>query len=335
MPLIYVSKYSPFLNLGLDRNRTIQTIIALILTFILGHLSFDFIETRFKFSETKDKTRINLRTISKNIAFLILLPTSLFVAMTYANTNGYWGLNRNIQPPIAAWDLDPECRRMSHQDSPCLYSTNNSKGTILLIGDSQAAQFSQAVIDAARNQGYDTAVWTQGLCYVQFDREFLNQVTNECLAQNHQIFNWSVRNKPVSIVVAEQVRADASLKDLIGGLSKMKSSSNNVLLIENIPKFADSADFMIARPIFMKPYNPPKTFPLSKMETYNIAASKSLAAQAKKIGIKTINFSSIFCDNKYCRRYSGNRWLYHDTGHLSEEGAKLTIPEFESYFRTF
>ena len=81
----------------------------------------------------------------------------------------------------------------------------------------------------------------------------------------------------------------------------------------------------------MKPYIAPKKFPMSKMQIRDQEASSNLAKWAKRNGIVTMNFKSLFCNGVSCTRYSSAGWLYRDDDHLSVIGAKLTIPGFEKY----
>jgi hypothetical protein len=107
------------------------------------------------------------------------------------------------------------------------------------------------------------------------------------------------------------------------------------LLVENTPVFPDEKNFMVARPLIMKPYKAPKTFPLSKMQIGDEEASRVLAAWARDNAFLTVNLKSLFCNNVSCSRFSAGSWLYRDDDHLSVAGSNLTISIFGKYLRQF
>jgi peptidoglycan/LPS O-acetylase OafA/YrhL len=333
MPLLYIATYSPFTKIKNVDGQVIQICLALILTLVLGSVSYKQIESRFRQDSQNISFQRNHRNLLVGIVMVFLFPLMLFSGILVADRSNYWGFNRNIQPPVVAWEVDENCRRMSRQDAPCMYKSTQPKGTILLIGDSQAAQISQAVIDAGRKQNFDSAIWTQGLCYVQFKRSIQNQVTDECMSQNREILKWAKNNRPTLIIVAQNVRAGVSIQDLKNGLEVLKTASSQILLVENIPQFPDRFEYMKDRPILMDPYTPPKKYSVEDMDMYNLGASDSLAQGALELGLKTINFRSIFCDTEYCKRFSRGTWTYADFGHLSLSGADLLVPQLVNYLK--
>ena len=99
--------------------------------------------------------------------------------------------------------------------------------------------------------------------------------------------------------------------------------------------FPDSKDFMVLRPLFMSSYEPPKSFLLTEMESSGKYSSNQLAMWARSNGISTMDFTPLFCGEKICSRFSNGLWLYRDTGHLSVDGAELTIPQIENFLKRF
>jgi len=247
----------------------------------------------------------------------------------------YWGLERNLPVPIADWELDPKCKRMSEQNQPCLYGRSDFKQTVLLIGDSHAAHISQAVVNAAKMERWNAAVWTQGSCRVQFKQSVEGRVSDGCLRQNQEILSWVEENKPVAIIVSQFVQSDSSQSELRNAISKLHLIVPNVLLIENNPIFPDRKYFMSRLPLIMSPYKPPKEFAHSLMLTNDKKASDQLASWARNNGISTISFDSLFCNTKICTRWSDIGWLYRDWSHLSAKGSELTIPQLITFLKRF
>ena len=140
-------------------------------------------------------------------------------------------------------------------------------------------------------------------------------------------------NKPEVIIVSQFVYSDSSQKDLRNALSTLHAIVPNILLIENNPIFPDEKDFMVARPLIMSAYQPPKLFKLSKMQMKDRNASDQLASWARTNAISTMNFTSLFCTVENCTRYADSDWLYLDDDHFSIAGAELTIPKLSTFLK--
>ena len=110
--------------------------------------------------------------------------------------------------------------------------------------------------------------------------------------------------------------------------------SKNVILVLNTPVFPDRNDFMVSRPLLMKPYNPPREFAIKDMDKTNFYASASLGQWARKNRIDTLDLSSLFCNKLTCTRFRDGQWLYWDDDHLSVYGAALAEPKLRGYFRS-
>jgi hypothetical protein len=333
MPLLYIAKYSPVTQIGNSENQLFQSTIAVFASIFFGALSYSKVENRFR-NKGKIETS-GVKTISTALIISLIIPLVFFVGMDRGLKNQYWGLDRNVPRPPVAWGLDPNCNRMDSPE-PCLYKVPNSQQTVLLVGDSHAGHISQAVVDAANNANWNAAVWTTSGCHMQFQISKKDQFTEQCLERqilerNREILKWIESSRPTAIIVSQFVYFDSSQIDLRNGLSILRSVIPNILLIENNPIFPDGKDFMVKRPIVMSPYNPPKEISKSMMQIEHKNASNQLAKWAQNNEISVMNFDSIFCDTKICKRYSDRGWLYRDVDHLSVAGAELIIPKLSTY----
>jgi peptidoglycan/LPS O-acetylase OafA/YrhL len=332
MPLIYIGKHSPISQIGNSENRIVQSTIAVLASVLLGALSYSKIENRYRNGSKSYHTSLKTKAISLLLIFAI--PVSLFAAIDYGHRNQYWGLDRNIpQPPFAAF-LDPNCERQSWNGPPCTYANKGATKSVLLLGDSRAGHISQAVIDAAKRVNWNSVIWTHSGCKFQVqDQE--KKVRDSCIKSNIQAVEWIMEHTPDVIIVSQSISSEWNLSDLKNGLSVLRSIVPNILLIENTPIFPDGKDFMVSRPLLMSPYEPPKSFLLTEMESIDKYSSNLLAMWAISNAISTIDFTSLFCGEKICSRFSNGLWLYRDTDHLSVDGAELTIPQIENFLKRF
>jgi peptidoglycan/LPS O-acetylase OafA/YrhL len=333
MPLLFIAKYSPVVEIGNSENRIIQSTVAVVASVLLGALSYSKIENRFRF---KGKSKIaGIGAISVAVTLTFVIPLALFVAMDRGQKQQYWGLERTIQQPAYAGTLDPKCLRDSETGPPCVYTNIGASKTALLIGDSHAGHISEAFVQTAKTMNWNAVVWTHSGCKIQFKRSISERISDNCINMNNQMKIWVEENKPHTILVSQYVYSDSSQSNLRHGLSTLRSIVPNMLLIENNPIFPDGNDFMIRRPLIMPQYEPPKKFAQSIMQSKDKNASNMLANWARNNGISTMNFDSIFCSREICTRWSDSGWLYRDADHFSVAGAELTIPSLIMYFKRF
>jgi peptidoglycan/LPS O-acetylase OafA/YrhL len=328
LPLLYIAQYSPISQIGADENQIIQSMIAVAASLFIGSFIYSKIEIKYK--RRGKSAVISIKTISVALILTFTLPLALFSTMYWGATNKYWSLNRNYVQPAVAWELDPECNPLSERNEPCVYGESEERRTVLLIGDSHAAQLSLAVAEAAKNVRWNAVIWTQAGCHIQFQASLKNKVSRECASYNLKILKWISESKPDLIIVSQFVLSDSSLLDMRKALTQLQVLVPKILLIENNPVFPNTS---LDNPIIMFPNNPPKSVKESEMNLQHKMASDDLAIWARLEGISTLNFMTLFCKEGNCNRYARSKWLYWDDDHLSVTGAALTIPKFEAFLK--
>jgi hypothetical protein len=217
---------------------------------------------------------------------------------------------------------------------PCTYGKVGAVGTVLLIGDSHASHIAQAVVNAASNINYNSGIWAVPGCHFRFQKNNSNQDSIECSQNNQDLMTWVNKNKPDIIIFSEYVKVNTPSKELQDSLLMIKSVVPKILLIENNPIFIDDPfDRSIFSMILQD--SPSKTVSKSNMDYSDKLASHELSKWAKNNQINTLNFDSVFCGKRTCKRFSDQGWLYSDQGHLSVVGAALTISYIENSLRLF
>lgn len=334
MPLLYVAKYSSVTKIGANENRAVQTIVAVAASFYFGSLCYSKIENRYRRLASNELTSFNIKSHSFTLIFVFVISVLSFMIMNKGLSNKYFGLDRNISRPVATWDLNPNCHQRAAYKSPCTYSKVGAGGTVLLIGDSHASHIAHAVINAASNINYSSQIWAVPGCHFRFQKNNSNQDSIECSQSNQHLMTWVDKNKPDIIIFSEYVKVNTPLKELQDSLLMIKSVVPKILLIENNPIFIDDPfDRSIFSMILQD--SPSKTVSKSNMDYSDKLASHELSAWAKNNQINTLNFDSVFCGKRTCKRFSDQGWLYSDQGHLSVVGAALTISQIENSLRLF
>ena len=324
MPIIYLAKYSPALAINNRQDRAIQTIFAVILTFILGNILFMTVETRSRLIGKSTPIPINIK-----IKFLILtLVFSIFVltALNYGTRNFYWGLMDNLRTPPYAGYLDPNCKRDSDSGPPCHYFRKKYSPTVLLIGDSHAGMHSEAIISAAKSAKWSVAIWTMSSCNFVLGKDNTNSLSKSCISRNRDIYGWVKTNSPKVIIVSQFIYRTSNQQDLKRSVLQLKKLVPKIVIVANNPIFPDENDFMVARPIIMNPYSAPLKFRVQEMQFRDQAASTRFTSWASANGFETLIIWPFFCDNSFCHRFEKGKWLYFDDDHLSVTGANKIFP---------
>jgi hypothetical protein len=250
--------------------------------------------------------------------------------MVKGSTNEYWGLQKKITQPPVAWNQDKNCDRMSGENSPpCIYKTPGATKTVLLIGDSLAASFSQALIDASKKSNWNSVIWTMASCKFALSDK-TGVISNACLKRNGLILSWINEYRPSLVIVSQYNKIQLPQAELKSGLLAIKSLTPNVLVIGNTPMFPDQR-YMSYPAIFQNQYKAPKKVLISKMDKRDESISKTFLNEIEVEGIEVANLNYLWCTQEYCNRFGSKGWLFFDVYHLSLFGADMSVPYFTKF----
>jgi peptidoglycan/LPS O-acetylase OafA/YrhL len=323
LPILSILQYSPVFKMDNDIEILLRSTFGVLISIILGSLNYIFIEARFRSHSSQKKL-----PFSKNLLNLIyiFLPLSFFLGADKLSSQATSEFYKEYGIEAAAWDLDQKCSRMSNAGGPCEYDADGALKSVVLIGDSHAAQYSQVLVDSAKENGWTSIVWTHSGCPFQLKPDTNQQVTLECINQNLIKKKWIVQNLPEVIIVSYNLGDRHNVSLLLEALLEIKPFAGRVVLIENNPIFPDKGKFGERLPLIVKPYTPPKFFAINEMNNSGEGISNALAILASNNGIETINVDYLFCKFDKCHRWLSGQWLYGDDNHLSLAGAKLIKP---------
>jgi len=333
LPLIYLAQYSAATGQEIYVNRTPQTVIALLATILLGSMSYSRIENKFR--KPRPSTTVDMLIGMRNILLFIVTPLIFFSTISLGSDRDYWGLNKNVSlQSESMMTTDKNCQVDRLKNPACDVSLREAKRTVLLIGDSHAGHYADALISAAKATNWNVVVWWHGGCRFEIAKFSDSDTSPDCIQRNLSTVRWISKNKPQSIIVSQYVHNISSQLALRDALIKLTEFSPNVLIIGNNPIFPDDNDYMVSRPLILKAYVPPKRFELAQMDTSDKSSSDELMHWAQRNEIQTLSVESMFCDSIYCHRFSREGWLYRDVDHLSIVGAIRIVPKLQSYLRS-
>lgn len=265
---------------------------------------------------------------------IFLLPLTFFLVVLNANYFlNYDSLIKNR--PSFPLDVNSSCNVNNFDDELCQHKLALPIGKVLLIGDSHASQLSQSVLDASLSNSVDLTILTGSSCSIAnvMAKDRTESKRDYCLNYFNNSLAFVSELKPQLIIISVYFNKSMPINELRSGILDLKKLDTKILIVENIPIFPDKEFYMVPRPIALNPYYPPKYFNVNEMDTSDELVSGSMSAWANSVGIETVNFRDLFCDQSICSRYNKNTWLYFNYNHLSTWGAKLTVPFFQNYIK--
>jgi peptidoglycan/LPS O-acetylase OafA/YrhL len=331
LPILSILQFSPVFEAHGDLVGYLGLLFGIILSVLLGSLNYTFVENRFRFRASQ----MLFVPASKyvNLIFFVL-PLIMFIGTNSFSSRDTHKFNKEFGIATAPWEIDQECSVMSDSGPPCEYIIPGASKNVLLIGDSHAAQYSQVFKESAKKAGLNSIIWTHSSCPFQLENAVNKQVADNCIQQNLIKMEWIAQNTPEVVIVSNYLGNYSDIELIYRAILKIKSTGVKVVLIENNPVFPDKGKFGERLPVILKPYTPPKSFPLSEMNLAGDLASNTLVDLAMESGVEVINVNTIFCKFEICYRWLNGKWLYGDDNHLSLAGAKLVEPLFIELFES-
>ncbi len=333
MPLLYIAKYSPVMQIGNGENRILQSAIAVVSSILLGALIFSMIENRFR---NRGKSYLmSFKNLAVTLAFTLLFPLMLFLVMDRAAISFRPDAAMPIPSKPLPWEWDSRCQLMGvvfKIERPCVYGNQESDKTILLIGDSHAASNSRAIIKVAQTNNMKISVFTQGYCpfilnttELSASYELLGLNTN-CMEHNQEILDYINIHKPIVTILSMHSTSSLILpntassrmlyrKGVLNSLSSLRQSNTNIILVGAEPEYKAVATWL------------ERIFGV-KGQYSGIPFEDNLWwSDVSLANFHYINTLDIFCPQNECRNKLGSTWLFNDEHHLSKEGAEMLAPE--------
>lgn len=345
-----------------QQNNTLFVLAGLILTLLLGHLSYHFIEST-------SRKYLSSTSFNKSAAGLII--GTLVIAGIGVIVNFKQGINGRFYPTIESISQEylnrnprrDECILISGFESPsCTFGGDHLKA--IVVGDSHAEAVVSAVAAAATSNDPNSAVmeWSYNACPT------LQGVHNFAREQCGQFIDWAINKlesvpKNVPVIIINR-HAQYAL-----GNNENKKQNNTPQVYFSKPYTTPKIEFLeeYSQHLVSTACNIAKTrtvylvrpFPEMGRHVPNSMARSATFGMIKKIslditsyhqrqdfiwraqdiardkcGIKILDPLPYLCSEKECFGAKDNRPLYLDDNHLSEYGNKTLIPMFAEVFRT-
>jgi peptidoglycan/LPS O-acetylase OafA/YrhL len=286
-------------------------VAAVIVTFILASLSYFFVERPIR----------NYKNLSFQASLSLMLYPS-FLIILLVGSPYYQGVE--FPKNISSFSTDKLCFNQIHSSCRIVESLES----ILVIGDSHAAHFSEFFKSYYHNKGVSVDLVAAARCIAlpDFDtihtpsyyRQACQEVINYFNA-NYQKYDTIIfafhYSRYLNFSKIRQSQADITYfkEQLTNTLADLKKQGKEVLVIEQIPTLK---------------YQPLRSEIISKfgIKLHNEAlteakkANEEIQRQIRPLGVISLNFASFFKSLKQNSIYEGLS-VYMDDNHLNDYGA--------------
>lgn len=331
-------------------------VLAILLSILLGWLSYRFIET---------PTRNWLSSKHLKPAYMITALYVFIPAIAFASIFGTNGYKQRLSDDVLLItnqtnDRNPrmkECHLETGSDMPeCTYGDGNVG--IIVVGDSHGAAMVRS-IEKAIPAGTSVLDWTYSGCPTVEGIKKINSPDFKCGEVVTNLIakaNKEYPNTPIVIVNRLNILFHGTPEEAnkpIRYISKPHDSYNSDYVdemfnkyVDTVCKFSDNRSLFITSPIPEYTVEIPKVLahrrirnndaPIEQTrEIFNKRSQISHKAQqaaVEKCGAKILNTSDTFCTSEKCFSVKNGKPLYFDDDHLSVYGADQLIPIFKTIF---
>jgi hypothetical protein len=253
----------------------------------------------------------------------------------------------DLQPPLAKahGDLPAvyadgcEVSQLATQSGPCVYGNPSSRTTVVLFGDSHAAQWFPALERLATKRSWRLVSLTKALCGAVDHpvwNGLLKRAYPECDAWRAAALRRIVSEHPALVVVANskfasfeiggrqanaQETADGWPKALASMLRKLSASATRVAVIGDTPQMAsDPADCLSAHLDDARACARPRS---DAVDWERLAADREAADAA---GATFIDPTPWTCPTEPCPVVIGTLLVYLDAGHMTATFSSASAP---------
>jgi hypothetical protein len=309
---------------------------------IPAFISYQFIENRFRSSESSHAiSPIKIAFMSLSVQFLCAAALIVGATTTYGmrepiaeGANGSWAFASGCQMTELPFPIEK-----------CSHLVNQPKGTVLLIGDSQAGSISDGVLSATKSLNLDFVVWYNDGCPI-FPRP--TEERSDCPDYQKSIPEVISTVDPDLIIVANKSslygmggvqhgglsikNQDGSIPDTYSETIKMWTEGIQEIFHTEI--FSNSKILYVQQVPTSKPISPTLirksksngSFDLSFSSNRNQIVKEERQVLEGFVNIEIFDPAETLCPNGRCSTSINGSSLYSDENHLSPFGAEFMSP---------
>lgn len=335
-------------------------VLIAVLSLVPAWLVHRSIETPIRFDQ-----RFTGRRVVALVAVCIATPVVAFLGLLLVNRLELRSSAvRAYSAATAAHSYGPgPCDGSSlTTDRPCTWPVKDPRGTVVLIGDSNAGQFAEVAAEAANTRGYDLTVVSVGGCpFGDVIAESAPSIGFDGVACNQSVWDslgHLVGSDPALVILSTSSTQlvsiqDAPLTDPRTGevattpedrarvweagetrvLESLDTAGIPTVLVHTVPNFfglgRDWWDSSTCPAIRIYTDSCGRTLARTAVEQQQRPAREAEErARASVPAVTTIDFTDDLCTDVTCATRRDGLWIYRDGTHLSVAGAMTLVDRF-------
>jgi peptidoglycan/LPS O-acetylase OafA/YrhL len=253
-----------------------------------------------------------------------------------------------IEPQKVRDDIPRIYRDGCHLDqlaqarAPCIYGTLDAKRTVVLFGDSHAAQWFPALETAARNVGWRLLSRTRSACpsiEIRTWSKQLNREVSECSEWRNTVLAEISQIKPQLIILANQSR----YRPIVGdagpareGEKRLRALRGGEMRMVEAIRLASNAPLVLLRDTPQLPDDPLDCLARRRVERCTWprhivlgAGTFPLADYTGLDQISLLDLSDLLCGPQSCPALKNDLIVMRDKHHLTASFANTLAAQFE------
>lgn len=297
-------------------------VAAAALSVIPAYLAYRYVEQPIRHSRVESPRTIALAYLA--VTAVIVLAAWILVSLgtrlvPYAVTSSEQtiGIQRDCLIADRAF-LQSDIER-------CRFPVEESKGWILLTGDSHAESFSNAVVEAGNELGYDVVALTGADCVLVRNNQANARVSNCAEMADSLLDALAGPDAPAAVVVAQR-GIPVGMRETFAELS---ASGVPVLRIEGVPQWRPWDASRGPDPCAGGILNATCEQPREQVVSHAPASKQEEAAVIDGLpGVTTFDPWPTFCADATCSAVVDGQVAYSDASHLNRRGSELFTDSF-------
>ena len=328
----------------------------------IAWLSVKFVEKPFRFGKATSNNATLLLAVSCVVAPLL---AAVALEASYRTIRQ----DSTINPFAMHLDSQTGCDSsfpLSEKPSSCTWAIPDAKGHAVLVGDSNAGQFTEGFTQGMRTAGLNATVATMSSCpFIDFTNlntdtlppalaqaqaadcvNFVNSTIADLLTTQPKLVVISTSTdswvtspaNPADLVqiAASQAVQNAWAQAQHDTIARLESAGIQVVVVKPVPKFLSwgslqEGPFKYAPAFASLGYGSVfvPEIPLEIAQRNRASASAAIEMAVAGTGAKALDFFPELCPDDPCLARVAGRWLYRDVVHISIDAALALSDRFQ------
>jgi hypothetical protein len=304
-------------------------VVATVASVVPATASFRFVEVPARRWSPRRPNRVVLLA-----ATCVLVPLGASWILGQGSSRG-WGQD---------WTLGSheikrrDCDSGAFDPERCTWPGSGGSAPVVIVGDSQAWSYGDAVIQAARAGGRDTIALVLNNCpFVGASSEAVEIIgSGSCFERQQDVLGFLANTRPSHVVIASLTSGYVSsaataevwsiaMREVYSTLAEFEIKPVLVLAAPLGDSESGSASLLLRPP-------KPRTTDREMVEAdRSIAVGADLQA-ASEFGVRVVDPADVLCSELQCEVADESGELYSDANHLSLRAVRRLTPTFSDIF---